>query len=118
MRHASEKWRRFLFHVAMPVALAVFLGGCASNAPTQSEDVGEIILQPGDSKTCISAPCAVWFQMPAGSGTYTLLQDDGTRVGDYPAGQKVQIGNFWSSHIFTIADADFPKAYLYVTGDR
>jgi hypothetical protein len=117
MRRASEKWRRSLLPVAMPVAFGVVLGACASNAPTQSEDVGGIILKPGDSKTCISAPCAVWFQMPAGSGTYTLLEDDGTRVGDYPAGQKVQIGNYWSSHVFTIADADFPKAHLYVTGD-
>lgn len=107
----------------MPIALSVMaismgLSGCATNAsaPTSSEDVGEVILEPGDSKTCISTPCTVWFQMPDGTGTYALWQDNQVKLGDYPAGEKVQIGNYWSSHYFNIPDSDFPKAHLFVVG--
>lgn len=106
------------FPAAVSVAIAVGLGGCISDAPTESEDVGEIILQPGDSKTCISTPCTVWFQMPEGTGTYTLLQDGETKLGDYPAGQKVRLGNFWSRHYFKIPNSDFPEAHLYTVGSE
>ena len=99
-------------------AMAIGLASCASNAPTESEDVGEVILQPGETKTCISTPCTVWFQMPEGTGTYPLFEDGGTKLGDFPAGEKVQIGNFWSSQTFKIPGSDFPEAHLTTVGSE
>ena len=99
-------------------AMAIGLASCATSAPTDSEDVGEVILQPGETKTCISTPCTVWFQMPEGTGTYPLFEDGGTKLGDYPAGEKVQIGNFWSNHSFRIPDSDFPEAHLITVGSE
>jgi hypothetical protein len=116
MKSTTRKRPLSLFPAAVLMTIAVSLGGCVSNAPTASEDVGEIILKPGDSKTCISTPCTVWFQMPEGTGTYTLLQDGETKLGDYPAGQKVRLGNFWSRHYFKIPNSDFPEAHLYTVG--
>ncbi len=110
------------------IAIATGLAGCASSGgaasedtasedtPTETEDVGEIILKPGASKTCISTPCAVWFEMPEGSGTFALMQDNQVKLGDYPAGQKVKIGNFWSPHYFNIPESDYPKSHLYILG--
>jgi hypothetical protein len=56
--------------------------------------------------------------MPEGTGTYTLLQDGETKLGDYPAGQKVRLGNFWSRHYFKIPNSDFPEAHLYTVGSE
>jgi hypothetical protein len=96
------------------IAAAVFLLGCSSSA-TFVSDWGEITLAPGDTGTCRSNPCRVFFQMPAGTGTYSVT-GTGFTIGEYPAGQTVNLGSFFESSAIKVEGAAVPNAYIYVPG--
>jgi hypothetical protein len=51
--------------------------------------------------------------MPPGSGTYEVTGNE-SRVGEYPAGETVNLGSFWSDQAFAIKGMDVPKAYAYI----
>lgn len=80
-------------------------------------NVGEAELAPGKSVTCFSAPCTVTFHVPEGEGTYEIRQGapDGTKLGDYPAGETVNLGGFYNSTSFHISGGDFKPAHLWVS---
>jgi hypothetical protein len=78
-------------------------------------DWGEITLEPGDTGTCLSTPCRVFFHMPAGEGTY-LVTGNQVRIGEFPAGKKVTLGSFFESNAIRVAGTDTPITYVYVPG--
>jgi len=88
------------------------IAGCASTGRHVS-DWGEITLQPGDTGTCLSNPCRVFFEMPPGEGTY-LVTANKVRVGEFPAGQKVTLGSFFESNVLELPGTDVPPTYIYI----
>jgi len=74
----------------------------------------QITLAPGDTGRCNSSPCTVYLKIPPGTGTYEVMSSGNGRVGEYPAGETVNLGSFWSDQAFTIKGMDVPKAYAYI----
>jgi hypothetical protein len=96
------------------ILVLVLFSGCTSSARYVS-DWGEITLAPGDTGTCSSNPCRVFFAMPAGTGTYTVT-GTGFTIGEYPAGQTVSLGSFFESSAIKVEGAAVPNTYIYVPG--
>ncbi len=88
------------------------VAGCASTG-NHVTDWGEITLSPGDTGSCTSNPCRVFFKMPPGDGTYKLT-GTGFSIGEYPAGQTVVIGSFFESSAIKVEGAGVPPTYIYV----
>jgi hypothetical protein len=74
----------------------------------------QITLAPGDTGRCDSSPCTVYLKMPEGEGSYEVMSSSDGRVGEYPAGETVKLGSFWSTQAFRIKGMDVPKAYAYI----
>lgn len=75
----------------------------------------EVTLRPGESVTCASDPCSVFFETPAGSGTHDILQDGKIKAGVAIGGQRVALGSYSSeSVVFHVDGTDLPPAYLTV----
>ncbi len=92
--------------------VASVLTACASTG-RHVTDWGEITLAPGDTGTCQSNPCRVFFQMPAGDGTYRVTANQ-VKVGDFPAGKTVSLGSFYESSSIKLPDTGVPPTYIYV----
>jgi hypothetical protein len=88
------------------------LAACASSGRHVTA-WGEITLAPGDTGTCQSNPCRVFFEMPPGAGTYTVWGSN-VKIGDYPAGKTVSLGSFFDSDAIKVPGTDVPAAYVYV----
>ena len=103
--------------VPVPVKPA-FVAFLLSTSCAFAGNVGEAELAPGKSVTCFSAPCAVTFHVPEGEGTYEIRQDapNGTKLGDYPAGETVNLGSFYNSTSFYVTGGDCKPAHLWVSG--
>jgi hypothetical protein len=93
------------------LALAASLAAIADNSISGFD---QITLAPGDTGRCDSSPCEVYLKMPEGSGSYEVMSSSDGRVGEYPAGETVKLGSFWSSQAFSIKGMDVPKAYAYI----
>lgn len=76
---------------------------------------GEITVAPGDTGTCQSNPCRVFFQMPPGEGTYRVTANE-VKVGDFPAGKTVSLGSFFESNAIKLPGTQVPPTYVYVAG--
>jgi len=98
------------------LASAALLAACATTG-NHVASWGEITLAPGDTGSCSSCPCAVYFEMPPGDGDYlvTLNQIADRR---YPAGRKVMLGGFFESRSIRVPEADVPPAYVYIPNVR
>ena len=103
-----------LLAIAASLATLGLLSGCASNETSSS--FGEVTLRPGDSKNCVTAPCTILFVMPEGTGTYTLTEGGGFKLGDYPAGETVNLGAYYTSTAFQVVGADVPTARVFISG--
>lgn len=90
------------------------IAGCA-NTGNHVTDWGEITLGPGDTGSCTSNPCRVFFKMPPGDGTYKVT-GTGFMIGEYPAGRTVMIGSFFEGSAIRVEGAGVPPAYIYVPG--
>ena len=95
---------------------ALALGGCASSADFPTGAIA-ITLKPGDTGSCITAPCQVSLVMPPGQGSYEVTGNQ-VRVGTYPAGQTVNLGGYYESQKFVIVGAKVAPAYVYVPNQR
>jgi hypothetical protein len=51
--------------------------------------------------------------MPPGSGSYEVTANEAT-VGQFPAGETVELGSYWQSQAIEIKGLDVPKAYAYI----
>ncbi|KAA6187720.1 hypothetical protein F2Q65_00295 [Thiohalocapsa marina] len=100
--------------VLVPMLALLLLVGCETNGRFVS-DWGEITLAPGDTGSCRSNPCRVFFEMPPGSGSYRVT-GTGFTIGEFPAGRRVSLGSFFESSAIKVVGADVPKAYIYVPG--
>jgi hypothetical protein len=100
------------------IILAVILNLSAYTGNANAQNVGEVKLAPGKSESCFASPCTVSFVMPEGAGTYEVVQDDpnGTKLGDFPAGETVNLGNFYSSTVFFVKGGDFKPAHVWIGG--
>ena len=96
----------------LSVAAISLVIGCASTG-RHVTDWGEIDLAPGDTGSCQSNPCRVFFQMPPGEGSYTVT-GNGIKIGDFPAGKRVSIGSFFENNSIKLPGTDLPPTYLYV----
>lgn len=76
-------------------------------------DWGEITLRPGDTGTCLSNPCRVFFEMPPGEGPYLVTANE-VKVGELPAGKTVTLGSFFESNAIKFPGMDIPHTYLYI----
>ncbi len=94
------------------VALTCIAVGCTTTG-RQVSGWGEITVAPGDTGTCLSAPCRVLFEMPPGDGSYrvTISHID---AGEYPAGKTVSVGSFFESRAIRVSGTNLPPAYVYV----
>jgi len=99
------------------VASVTLLAGCVTATNTRTVYDGPT-LHPGDTVTCISNPCDVYFETPAGSGTHEVLQ--GTiKAGEVTGGQRTYLGSYWAGPTnFTVTGTDLPTAYLMVMGQE
>jgi hypothetical protein len=93
------------------LALSV-LTACASSGDQVSGAL-QVTIKPGDTANCDSSPCQVSFQMPPGSGTYEVTGNE-TKIGDFPAGETVSLGNLWESNAIKVVGANVPAAYVYI----
>ena len=109
--------KEFLGPVLLLVT-AAFVASLLSANSVFAGNVGEAELAPGKSVTCFSTPCSVTFRVPDGEGTYEIRQGapDGTKLGDYPAGETVNLGSFYSSTSFHVSGGKFKPARLWVGG--
>jgi hypothetical protein len=102
---------------AVSVSLLCVLIGFAPIVQAGDKSISgfdEITLAPGDTGTCDSSPCTVYLKMPPGTGTYEVMSSSDGRIGEYPAGETVKLGSFWSTQAFEIKGMDVPKAYAYI----
>ncbi len=97
---------------AVLAVTASMFAGCVSTG-NHVTDWGEITLSPGDTGSCTSNPCRVFFKMPPGDGTYKVT-GTGFTIGEYPAGKTVVIGSFFESSAIKVEGAGVPPAYIYV----
>jgi hypothetical protein len=108
------KTNRHLRGIAPLLCAAGFLLGCQSTGRHVSA-WGEITLAPGDTGTCTSNPCRVFFEMPPGDGNYRVDAGPGQiRIGEFPAGETVSLGSFFESGSIKLPGANVPPAYIYV----
>ena len=96
----------------LSTGVAILLAACATKGRHLS-DWGEITLAPGDTGTCLSNPCRVFFQMPPGEGAYEVTANEVT-IGSFPAGKKVSLGSFYESNAIKLPGTDVPTTYIYV----
>jgi len=97
------------------LAMLAALSGCAAN-PVCDDDQGSIdavTLCPGASKSCNDSPCTIYYLMPDGSGDY-LVTGNGIRIGEFPPGEKVNLGAYWESYYFDVVGADVARAYVFI----
>jgi hypothetical protein len=116
LRRVRPIYHHSRLRAAAMLACAV-CGVAGSASIAQARDVSgfdEITLAPGDTGTCNSIPCTVYLQMPPGEGSYEVWSSGDGRVGEYPSGETVKLGSFWSTQAFTIKGMDVPKAYAYI----
>lgn len=93
----------------------LFITACASTAQDPTGAIS-ITVKPGDTGTCDTSPCQVSLVMPAGAGPFEVTANQ-VRVGEFPGGQTVNLGQFFSSQAFNIKGADVPAAYVYIPAD-
>lgn len=72
---------------------ALLLSGCAGQS-AGGGDFGQVTVGPGDSKTCYSTPCTIYYQMPPGQGTYTV-RVNGQVGANVAAGSVGNLGGFY-----------------------
>jgi hypothetical protein len=113
-----EQSGRPSFRVARPLLVAcasLLMVACASTGE-HVDGVMQITLKPGDTGTCETNPCQVSFVMPPGSGSYAVTGNE-TKIGDFPAGETVSLGNLFESNAIKVVGADVPPAYVYLPRD-
>ena len=99
------------------LAGAVGLVSACASAGKETQGFDQLTLSPGETGNCMSSPCRVFLQIPAGKGSYEVTANE-TKVGTYPAGQTADLGSFWQSQAIQIQGMAVPKAYAYIPNQR
>ena len=95
------------------VTVVATIGGCAGGIQEDPSGANAVTVKPGQTANCATSPCAISLVMPAGSGSYKVTGNSVT-IGTYPAGETVNLGNYFESQALAIEGADVPKAYVYI----
>jgi len=114
---ASTRCTTSWLRLALPYGVLAVLSACASTGSNTITGWDQITIGPGDTGTCESSPCEVFFKMPPGSGSYEVTANE-TKVGVFPAGQTVSLGSFWQSQGIQVPTAGVPQAYAYIPAQR
>lgn len=98
--------------------LAASIGAVAGQALADTHVSGSnaITVAPGETGTCATSPCQVTLQMPPGDGSYEVTGNE-IKIGTYPAGEAVNLGNYFESQSFAIKGAGVKKAYVYIPNE-
>ena len=91
------------------------LAACQTTGGKNVSSMDKLNLAPGDTGNCLSSPCQVFLQMPAGEGEYEVTANQ-VKLGVFPAGQNVDLGGITESSVIEIQGMDAPKTYVYVSG--
>ena len=108
-RTSTEKVHRLL----LAITVATTVGGCAGGVQEDPSGANAVTVKPGQTANCATSPCAISLVMPAGSGSYAVSGNSVT-IGTYPAGETVNLGNYFESQALEVIGADVPKAYVYI----
>ncbi|MBK1645503.1 hypothetical protein CKO25_12785 [Thiocapsa imhoffii] len=100
---------------ALLAVATVLLGACASSGEHVSGAM-QITVRPGDTGTCDTSPCEVFLVMPPGTGSYAVTGNE-VKIGDFPAGQTVSLGQLFGSNAIKVVGANVPPAYVYIPRD-
>lgn len=87
-------------------------GGCASSDRFPSGAI-TVTVGPGDTGRCAISPCRVLLEMPPGDGEYAVTGNE-IRLGTYPAGKTVDLGNYYKPQAIEIQGAGVPRAFVYI----
>jgi hypothetical protein len=108
-RASAAKVRRLL----LAVTVVATIGGCAGGIQEDPSGANAVTVKPGQTANCATSPCQISLVMPAGSGSYEVSGNSVT-IGTYPAGETVNLGNYFESQALEVIGADVPKAYVYI----
>jgi hypothetical protein len=97
----------------LPAAAAVLALTACSGLTRNPSGAISVTVKPGDTGTCATAPCQVYFEMPAGNGNYRV-RGIAFDYGTYPAGKTVNLGGFYQPIVIKVIGVDVPKAYVYI----
>lgn len=106
------------YRFARPIAaIGLALVAVAVPADQSANTFFEVTVRPGTSVLCLSDPCTVYFETPAGSGTHDILQNGSTKAGVAVGGERVLLGTYSNENlVFRVEGTDLPVAYLTVVG--
>ena len=102
-----------LHRLLLAVTVFATIGGCAGGIQEDPSGANAVTVKPGQTANCATSPCAISLVMPAGSGSYEVTGNSVT-IGTYPAGETVNLGNYYQSQALAVEGADVPKAYVYI----
>lgn len=105
---------RILASAALAAGMALVAGPLLAGPHVSGSNA--ITVAPGETGTCATSPCQVTLQMPPGDGSYEVTGNEVT-IGTYPAGEAVNLGNYFESQAFAIKGAGVKKAYVYIPQD-
>ena len=108
-RTSAAKAHRLL----LAVTAVATISGCAGGIQEDPSGANAVTVKPGQTANCATSPCAISLVMPAGSGSYEVTGNS-VKIGTYPAGETVNLGNYFKSQALAIEGADVPKAYVYI----
>jgi len=97
-------------------AVALALLPAAGALAAEVSGAMSVTVQPGDTGTCATSPCRIRFVMPPGDGEYEVTGNEVT-IGTYPAGQTVDLGNYFKPQAIAVKGAGVRKAYVYIPED-
>lgn len=101
---------------AVAFAALALVASNAALAETHVSGSNAITVAPGETGNCATSPCQVTLQMPPGEGSYEVTGNE-VLIGTYPAGQAVNLGNYFESQAFEVKGAGVKKAYVYIPPD-
>ena len=94
------------------LAALLLAAGCAGREGFPSGAI-TITVKPGDTGRCAISPCRVLLEMPPGDGEYRVTANEVT-LGNYPAGETVNLGDFYAPQAIEIQGAGVPRAFVYI----
>ncbi len=99
--------------VLASLALAsLVLAGCTGLERNPSGAI-TVTVKPGDTGQCAISPCRILLEMPPGDGAYRVTGNQIT-LGTYPAGETVNLGDFYRPQAIEIVGAGVPRAFVYL----
>jgi len=75
-----------------------------------------VLVAPGGSASCNGTPCRIYYQTPNTGGEVEVVVNN-RRVGRFPGGKSVSLGDYGNSVRITIADSDIPISYVNIPND-